>query len=63
MQTILLVDDERRMLDLLELFLMPKGYKCEKAIQGEDALKILAEKDSFGRLRYHDARYGWVANV
>ena len=45
MQTILLVDDERRMLDLLELFLMPKGYKCEKAIQGEDALKILAEKE------------------
>lgn len=45
MQTILLVDDERRMLDLLELFLMPKGYKCVKAIHGEGALKILAEKE------------------
>ena len=45
MQTILLVDDERRMLDLLELFLMPKGYKCIKADRGEDALILLAEKE------------------
>ncbi|MDX1770254.1 MAG: response regulator transcription factor [Planococcaceae bacterium] len=45
MQTILLVDDERRMLDLLELFLMPKGYTCKKATSGEDALKILNEDE------------------
>ena len=45
MKTILLVDDERRMLDLLELFLMPKGYKCLKANSGEDALKILDEDE------------------
>jgi len=45
MQTILLVDDERRMLELLELFLMPKGYKCLKANRGEDALKILAKEE------------------
>lgn len=45
MKTILLVDDEQRMLDLLELFLMPKGYKCIKAKSGEDALEILDEEE------------------
>ena len=45
MKTILLVDDERRMLDLLELFLMPKGYKCIKVTSGEDALKILDKEE------------------
>lgn len=45
MQTILLVDDERRMLDLLELFLMPKGYRCIKANSGADALGILDKEE------------------
>lgn len=45
MKTILLVDDEQRMLDLLELFLIPKGYKCIKANNGEDALKILDKEE------------------
>lgn len=45
MQTILLVDDEQRMLDLLELFIMPKNYKCIKVRSGEEALKVLAEKE------------------
>ncbi|MEQ6390263.1 response regulator transcription factor [Bacillaceae bacterium S4-13-58] len=38
MTRILLVDDEERMLDLLELYLEPKGYKCEKATSGMLAL-------------------------
>ncbi|WP_040285950.1 response regulator transcription factor [Sporosarcina koreensis] len=42
MQTILLVDDEQRMLDLLELFLLPAGYRCLKADNGDDALRLLA---------------------
>lgn len=45
MKTILLVDDEQRMLDLLELFLMPKGYKCIKAKSGEEALGVLVEEE------------------
>ncbi|MGE6489777.1 response regulator transcription factor [Paenisporosarcina sp. NPDC076898] len=45
MTTILLVDDEQRMLDLLELFLMPNDYKCLKAKSGEEALKLLASKE------------------
>lgn len=30
MQTVLLVDDEQRMLNLVELFLVPHGFKCLK---------------------------------
>ncbi|QTD40983.1 response regulator transcription factor [Sporosarcina sp. Te-1] len=41
MQTILLVDDEQRMLDLIELFLLPHGYRCIKANSGEKALELL----------------------
>ncbi len=41
MQTILLIDDEERMLQLLELFLVPYGFKCEKAMSGEVGLDIL----------------------
>jgi len=41
MQTVLLVDDERRMLDLLELFLKPMGFKCIKAQDGEEALSVI----------------------
>ena len=45
MQTILLVDDEKRMLDLLELFLLPRGFNCIKAQDGEEALRIIKNKE------------------
>jgi DNA-binding response OmpR family regulator len=38
MKTILLVDDETRMLDLLGLYLAPHGYRCMKANSGKAAL-------------------------
>lgn len=41
MRTILLIDDEQRMLDLLELFLMPHGFRCIKADNGRKGLEIL----------------------
>ena len=41
MQTILLVDDEQRMLDLIELFLMPLGFKCIKETSGKNAIDIV----------------------
>lgn len=41
MRTILLIDDEQRMLDLLELFLVPHGFQCIKADNGEKGLAIL----------------------
>ncbi|MBB4823408.1 DNA-binding response OmpR family regulator [Sporosarcina luteola] len=41
METILLVDDEQRMLDLIELFLLPHGFRCIKTTSGKEALDIL----------------------
>ncbi|WP_432359803.1 response regulator transcription factor [Sporosarcina sp. UB5] len=43
MQTILLIDDEQRMLDLLELFLEPKGFTCIKTNNGKKGLEIVRE--------------------
>lgn len=42
---ILLVDDEERMLRLLDLFLSPRGYFCMKATSGVDALELIQQKD------------------
>ncbi|WP_313894107.1 response regulator transcription factor [Psychrobacillus sp.] len=44
MRTILLVDDEQRMLNLIELFLLPLGYKCVKETSGKKALEILKQE-------------------
>ena len=41
MDTILLVDDEIRMLDLLVLYLEPYGFRCIKAESGKEALTFL----------------------
>lgn len=43
MTTILLVDDETRMLDLLELYLAPLGYKCIKKNAAFDAISYLED--------------------
>jgi DNA-binding response OmpR family regulator len=40
-KTILLVDDETRMLDLISLYLTPRGYNCIKSTSGADALLYL----------------------
>ena len=45
MKTLLLVDDEQRMLDLLELFLMPHGYRCLQATDGQTALEKFKEDE------------------
>lgn len=45
MQTILLIDDEQRMLDLIELFLIPYGYRCIKETNGQKALEILSKEE------------------
>jgi DNA-binding response OmpR family regulator len=41
MYTILLVDDEIRMLDLLDLYLSPKGFHCVKCKTGFAAMQYL----------------------
>ncbi|MCM3390497.1 response regulator transcription factor [Ureibacillus chungkukjangi] len=44
MQTALLIDDEQRMLDLVELFLRPQGIKCIKESSGKNAIEILKKE-------------------
>ncbi|MCP1160971.1 MULTISPECIES: response regulator transcription factor [Bacillus] len=41
MKTILLVDDEERMKNLLALFLEPHGYKCLRANDGYEAIQLV----------------------
>lgn len=41
MYTMLLVDDEKRMLDLLDLYLSPKGFHCAKCESGLAAIQYL----------------------
>lgn len=41
MNKILLVDDETRMLDLLALYLSPKGYNCIKKTSAKDAIEFI----------------------
>lgn len=45
MKTILLIDDEQRMLDLLVLFLAPHGYRCLQATDGHKALELFKTED------------------
>lgn len=42
---ILLVDDEPRMLDLLSLYLTPRGYHCVKATSGQQAISLLEQRE------------------
>ena len=40
----LLVDDEKRMLDLLALYLRPHNYMCRKTLSAKEALSFLKEE-------------------
>lgn len=42
---ILLVDDEPRMLDLLSLYLTPRGYHCIKATSGQQAISLIEQRE------------------
>ncbi|MEY8350369.1 response regulator transcription factor [Bacillus cereus] len=46
MMNILLVDDEPRMLELLTLYLNPRGYNCISATSGQEAISYI-ENQSF----------------
>jgi len=45
MKKILIVDDERRMVDLVELFLKPHGFKCVKVLEGREALHVMRTQE------------------
>ncbi|MDM5357394.1 response regulator transcription factor [Peribacillus sp. ACCC06369] len=46
MKTVVLVDDEQRMLDLIELYLIPHGFTCIKMNSGNDAIQFLEHKQA-----------------
>ncbi|SFJ86328.1 MULTISPECIES: response regulator transcription factor [unclassified Bacillus (in: firmicutes)] len=45
MAKLLLVDDEERMLRLLDLFLSPRGHFCMKVTSAQDALELIQQKE------------------
>lgn len=44
MRKVLLVDDEQRMLDLIELFLIPNSFQCIKETSGKNAIDTLKKE-------------------
>lgn len=45
MNKVLLIDDEKRMLDLLALYLKPYHFICQKALGAKEALSYINEED------------------
>ncbi|MEC5425327.1 response regulator transcription factor [Virgibacillus sp. C22-A2] len=45
MNKVLLIDDEKRMLDLLALYLKPHHYLCQKALGAKEALSYIKEEE------------------
>ena len=44
MYNVLIVDDDKEIVDAIEIYLLQEGYKVEKAYDGEQALEILHNK-------------------
>lgn len=63
MQTVLLVDDEQRMLDLVELFLVPQGFKCLKEKTGKSALATLRNEKVNLVILDVMMRNGWLGSL
>ena len=45
MQTILVCDDDREIVEAIDIYLSQEGYNIRKAYDGEEALKILKEEE------------------
>ena len=45
MQTILVCDDDREIVEAIEIYLQQEGYQVLKAYDGEEALQILKENE------------------
>ena len=45
MNRILVCDDEREIVDAIEIYLLQEGYQVVKAYNGEEAIKVLKEKE------------------
>ena len=45
MQTILVCDDDKEIVEAIDIYLQQEGYQVLKAYDGEEALEILKEKE------------------
>lgn len=55
-QTILIVDDEKRLVSLVESYLTQEGYRVVTAFNGKDALGVAEKgKTRSGHSGHHDA--------
>ena len=65
MEKILIVDDEKEIRDLVEIYLKGEGYKTVKAGDGEEALYALRNKygDRFNNFGCNDAKVKWYRGM
>ena len=62
-ETILIVDDEKEIADLLEVCLKNDGYTVSKFYSGTEAFRRLKNRIYIWQSRIYVARYGWAAVV
>lgn len=55
MYNVLVCDDDKAILDSLEIYLNLEGYKVFKAENGRQALKTAEERSAMYNSRYYDA--------
>ncbi len=52
MANILVCDDDKEIVDAIEIYLLQEGYQIYKAYDGEQAIRILKERIMIGILEY-----------
>ena len=58
MQTILVCDDDKQIVEAIDIYLTGEGFKVIKTYDGYEALEYLETRRSFD-LRCNDAGTGW----
>ena len=57
-ESVLIVDDEKEIADLIEVYLKNDGYTVHKFYNGLDALECIeTQKNGFGNFRCNASRY------
>ena len=60
---ILVVDDDKEIVESISIFLKGEGYEVLKAYNGLDALEMLTENDVQLMLLDHDAQARWHKDI
>ena len=62
-QSILIVDDERDIVSMLNQYFCKIGYVVYTAINGKEALNAITKTSRYYFIRYKYARYEWFYNL